>query len=49
MSKHFSKEMMHKLKNKLNKIPTEENRNLYKIQRNICVNLLRKENFFLII
>ena len=45
MSKLLSKEIMHrsKLKNKFNKIPTEENRNLYKKQRNICVNLLRKE------
>ena len=45
MSKPLSKEIMHrsKLKNKFNKIPTEENRNLYKKQRNICVNLLRKE------
>ena len=39
---------MLKLKNKLNKNPTEENRNLYRKQRNVCVNLLRKEkkNYF---
>jgi DNA-binding protein len=50
MSKRLSKEIMHrsKLKNKLNKNPTEENRNLYRKQRNDCVNLLRKEkrNYF---
>ena len=45
MGKRLSKEIMHrsKLKNKLNKNPTEENRNLYRKQRNVCVNLLRKE------
>ena len=50
MSKRLSKEIMHrsKLKNKLNKNPTEENRKLYRKQRNVCVNLLRKEkkNYF---
>ena len=45
MSKTLSKEIMHRsrLKNKLNKNPTDENRNLYKKQRNFCVNLLKKE------
>ena len=45
MGKRLSKEIMHrsKLKNKLNKNPTEENRNVYRKQRNVCVNLLRKE------
>ena len=32
-----------KLKNKYNKFLTEENKSLYKKQRNFCVNLLRKE------
>ena len=45
MTKALSKEVMRrsKLKNNFNKNPTEENRSLYKKQRNMCVNLLRKE------
>ena len=45
MSKRLSKEIMHrsKLKNAFNKNPTEENKQLYKRQRNYCVSLLRKE------
>ena len=31
------------LKNKFNKNPTEENKTLYKKQRNFCVSLLKKE------
>ena len=50
MTKRLSKEIMYrsKLKNKLNKSPTEENRNLYKKQRNDCASLLKKEkkNYF---
>ena len=45
MNKNLSKAFMHrsKLKNKYNKNPTEPNKLLYKKQRNICVNLLKKE------
>ena len=45
MTKALSKEIMRrsKFKNNFNKNPTEENRNLYKKQRNLCVNLLRNE------
>ena len=31
-----------KLKNKFNKIPTEDNKRLYKNQRNSCVSLFKK-------
>ena len=45
MNKILSKAFMHrsKLKNNYNKNPTEENKILYKRQRNFSVNLLRKE------
>ena len=45
MNKILSKAMMYrsKLKNNFNKNPTEENKTLYKKQRNFCVSLLRKE------
>ena len=45
MSKKLSQEIMHrsKLKNIFNKLPTEENKEMYKKQRNFCVSLLRKE------
>ena len=45
MNKTLSKAFMHrsKLKNRFNKNPTEENKTLYKKQRNFCVSLLRKE------
>ena len=45
MNKNLLKAFMHrsKLKNKYNKNPTEPNKLLYKKQRNICVNLLKKE------
>ena len=45
MNKSLSKAFMHrsKLKNKYNKNPTESNNLLYKKQRNLCVNLLKKE------
>ena len=45
MNKILSKAFMHrsKLKNRYNKNPNELNKNLYKKQRNFCVNLLRKE------
>ena len=45
MTKTLSKEIMHrsKLKNNYNKIPTEENKKLYKKQRNFCVALLKRE------
>ena len=45
MSKTLSREVMHrsKLKNICNKNPTEESNRLYKRQRNLCVDLLRKE------
>ena len=45
MNKALSKEIMRrsKLKNNFNKNPTEENRSLHKKQRNLCVNLLKKE------
>ena len=44
MSKALHKAIMvrSKLKNKYNKIRTEENWDSYKKQRNFCVNLLRK-------
>ena len=45
MNKTLSKAFMHrsKLKNNFNKNPTEENKRLYKKQRNFCVSLLEKE------
>ena len=45
INKTLSKAFMHrsKLKNKYNKNPTESNNLLYKKQRNLCVNLLKKE------
>ena len=45
MNKILSKAFMHrsKLKNRYNKNPNELNKNLYKRQRNFCVNSLRKE------
>ena len=45
MNKTLCKAFMHrsKLKNRLNKIPTEDNKRLYKRQRNFCVSLLEKE------
>ena len=45
MNKYLSNSFMHrsKLKNKYNKNPTETNNLLYKKQRNLCVNLLKKE------
>ena len=45
MTKALSKEIMHRsnLKNNFNKKPTEENKRLYKKQRNFCVALLKKE------
>ena len=45
MTKALSKEIMHrtKLKNNLNKNPNEENKRLYKKQRNFCVALLKRE------
>ena len=45
MTKALCKEIMHrsKLKNILNKNHNDENRRLYKRQRNICLSLLRKE------
>ena len=45
MNKTLSKAFMHrsKLKNNFNKNPTEENKELYKKQRNYCVSLLKKE------
>ena len=44
MNMTISKEIMHrsKLKNNFNKNPTEENKTLYKKQRNYCVHLLKK-------
>ena len=41
----LTKAFMHrsKLKNRFNKIPTEDNKRLYKRQRNFCVSLLKKE------
>ena len=45
MNKTLCKAFMHrsKLKNRFNKIPTEDNKRLYKRQRNFCVSLLKKE------
>ena len=45
MTKASSKEIMHrtKLKNNFNKNPEEENKRLYKKQRNFCVALLKRE------
>ena len=45
MNKTFSKEIMYrsKLKHNFNKNPTEENKILYKRQRNYCANLLKKK------
>ena len=45
INKTLSKAFMHrsKLKNKYNKNPTESTNLLYKKQRNLCVNLLKKE------
>ena len=47
MTKALSKEIMRrsKLKNNFNKNPTEENRRLYRKQRNLCINLLKKEEW----
>ena len=44
MNKPLSKSIMtrSKLKNKYNKFPTEENKRLYKKQRNYCTNLTKK-------
>ena len=46
MNKTLSKALMErsKTKNRYNKHPTEANKTIYNKQRNICVNLLRKEN-----
>ena len=45
MTKAISKEIMHrsKLKNNFNKNPNEENKKLYKRQRNFCVAQLKRE------
>ena len=45
MNKTLSHAFMHrsKLKNKMNKNPTETNKKLYNKQRNFCVSLLRRE------
>ena len=45
MNKTLSRAFMKraKLKNRNNKIPTEENEDAFKKQRNMCVSLLRKE------
>ena len=45
MSKNLRKAIMvrSRLKNKFNKNPSDENRSLFKKQRNFCVSLLRKE------
>ena len=45
MTKALFKVIMHRseLKNNFHKKPSEENKSLYKIQRNICVNLLKRE------
>ena len=45
MNKTLCKAFMHisKSKNRFNKIPTEDNKRLYKRQRNFCVSLLKKE------
>ena len=45
MTKALCKEIMHrsKFKNIFNKNPDDENKRLYKRQRNICLSLLRKE------
>jgi len=45
MNKTLSKAFMHrsKLKNNFNKNPTEENKQLFKKQRNFCVSLLKRE------
>ena len=45
MNKILSKAFMHraKLKNRYNRDPTGENKNLFKRQRNYCVSLLRRE------
>ena len=45
VSRTLSKSIMcrSKLKNKYTKNPTENNKRVYKKQRNFCVNLLRKE------
>ena len=45
MTKASSKEIMQrtKLKNNFNKNPNEENKRLYKKQRNICVALLKRK------
>ena len=45
MSKALPKEIMHRsiLKNNFNKNSNEENKRLYKRQRNFCVALLKRE------
>ena len=45
MNKSLSQNFMHraKLKNKLNKNPSEDNKKSYKKHRNFCTNLLRRE------
>ena len=45
MNKNLSKAFMHrsKLKNKFNKNPSEINKDLYRKQRNYCVNLVKKK------
>ena len=45
MNKTLSKAFMHrsKLKNKFNKNPSDENKELYRKQRNYCVSLLKRE------
>ena len=45
MTKALSKKIMHrsKLKNNFNKNPNEENKRLYKRQRNFCVALLKRD------
>ena len=45
MTKALSKAIMHrsKLKNNFNKNPNEENKRLFKKQRNFCANLLKRE------
>ena len=44
MNKNLQKQVMtrSRLKNKFNKVPSVENENAYKKQRNLCVNLFRK-------
>jgi len=50
MTKRLSKEIMHRsrLKNNFNSNPTDENKRLYKKQRNLCVSLvnIEKKNYY---